>query len=140
VKLTTHLHLVPRSRMRGSIHPVPQYAFMVWCSVKAQRQLTTYGPECIFGSVSLSIHLRRKICLDKVLGIYKYMFFLTHYSLKTRSLCGKSLVRVQLYLLACAIKGVMQAPATTVPYSSGPLDLHTPREQTDVMSKRNSYF
>jgi hypothetical protein len=25
--------------MRGAIHPLPQYAFMAWCSVKAQGQL-----------------------------------------------------------------------------------------------------
>jgi len=28
VKLTTHLHLVPRSRMSGAIPPLPQYVFM----------------------------------------------------------------------------------------------------------------
>jgi hypothetical protein len=32
VKLNTHLHLVPRSRMRGGIPSLPQYAFMAWCS------------------------------------------------------------------------------------------------------------
>jgi hypothetical protein len=37
--LTTHLHLVPRSRMRGALLPLPQYAFMAWCLVKAQGQL-----------------------------------------------------------------------------------------------------
>jgi hypothetical protein len=36
---TTHLHLVPRSRMRGGTRSLPQYAFMAWCSVKAQGQL-----------------------------------------------------------------------------------------------------
>jgi hypothetical protein len=38
VKLTTHLHLVPRSRMCGAIHLLPpyQYAFIAWCSVTAQ--------------------------------------------------------------------------------------------------------
>jgi hypothetical protein len=41
VKLTTHLHLVPRSRMRGAIPPFPQYAFMAWCWVKAWGQLFT---------------------------------------------------------------------------------------------------
>jgi hypothetical protein len=35
VKLTTHLHLVPKS-MSGAIHPLPQYTFMEWCLVKAQ--------------------------------------------------------------------------------------------------------
>jgi hypothetical protein len=40
VKLTTHLPLVPRSRIRGAIPSLPQYAFMGWCSVKkAQGQL-----------------------------------------------------------------------------------------------------
>jgi hypothetical protein len=33
VKLTTHLHLVPRLRMRRAIHPHPQYVFIVWCLV-----------------------------------------------------------------------------------------------------------
>jgi len=31
VKVTTHLHLVPRSRICGAIPPLPQYAFMAWC-------------------------------------------------------------------------------------------------------------
>jgi hypothetical protein len=30
VKMTTHLHLVPRLRMRGDIPPFPQYVFMAW--------------------------------------------------------------------------------------------------------------
>jgi hypothetical protein len=42
VKLTTHLHLVPKSRMRGAIPQLPQYAFMAWCLVKAQGQLYLY--------------------------------------------------------------------------------------------------
>jgi hypothetical protein len=29
--------------MSGAIHPLPQYAFMVWCSVKAQGQLYLYN-------------------------------------------------------------------------------------------------
>jgi len=44
----THLHLVSRSRLRGAIHPLPQYAFMAWYSAEAQQQLylvtsTTYA-------------------------------------------------------------------------------------------------
>jgi hypothetical protein len=30
VKLTTHLNLLPRSRVCGVIPPLPQYAFMAW--------------------------------------------------------------------------------------------------------------
>jgi len=33
VKPTTHLHLVPKSRMREGIPPLTQYAFMAWRSV-----------------------------------------------------------------------------------------------------------
>jgi hypothetical protein len=33
VKLTTHLHLVPRLRMRGAVPPLSQYVLMVWCLV-----------------------------------------------------------------------------------------------------------
>jgi hypothetical protein len=39
---TTHLHLVPRSRMRGVIPRLPRYAFMAWCLVKTQGQLYLY--------------------------------------------------------------------------------------------------
>jgi hypothetical protein len=34
VKLTTHLHLVPKSKNVWSYTSIPQYAFMVWCLVK----------------------------------------------------------------------------------------------------------
>jgi hypothetical protein len=34
VKLTTHLHLVPRSNNAWSYTSTPQYAFMAWCLVK----------------------------------------------------------------------------------------------------------
>jgi hypothetical protein len=42
VNLATRLHLVPRSRMRGNIPPLPQYACMAWCSVKAQGRFYLY--------------------------------------------------------------------------------------------------
>jgi hypothetical protein len=34
VKLTNHLRLVPRPRMRGAIPPLPQYVIMGWCLIK----------------------------------------------------------------------------------------------------------
>jgi len=37
VKLTTHFHLVPRSRMPGAVPPLLQYAFMAWCSAKIKK-------------------------------------------------------------------------------------------------------
>jgi hypothetical protein len=51
VKLTTHLHLVPKSRMRGAIHPLPQYVFMVWCLVKHRDNFT----EILFNNFIFSV-------------------------------------------------------------------------------------
>jgi len=34
MKLTTHLHLVPRSKNEWSYTSTPQYVFMAWCLVK----------------------------------------------------------------------------------------------------------
>jgi hypothetical protein len=42
VKLTIHLYLVLRSRMLRAVPLLPQYAFMAWCSVKAQVQVYLY--------------------------------------------------------------------------------------------------
>jgi hypothetical protein len=33
---------VSRLRIRGTILPLPEYAFMAWCSVKAKGQLDLY--------------------------------------------------------------------------------------------------
>jgi len=40
MKLTIQLHPVPRSRMRGAIPPLLQYAFMAWCLVKHRDNFT----------------------------------------------------------------------------------------------------
>jgi hypothetical protein len=40
VNLTTHLHLVPRSRMGGAIHPLSHYAFMAWYLVNHRDTFT----------------------------------------------------------------------------------------------------
>jgi hypothetical protein len=40
VKLTTHLHLVPRSKNAWSYTSTPQYAFMAWCLVKHRDNFT----------------------------------------------------------------------------------------------------
>jgi hypothetical protein len=42
MKLTTHIHLVSRSKNDWSYTLTSQYAFMAWCSVKAQGQLYLY--------------------------------------------------------------------------------------------------
>jgi len=50
MNLTTHLHLVPRSRMCGVIPPLPQYASVAWCSVKKKHRdnfSTLYNKTCL---------------------------------------------------------------------------------------------
>jgi hypothetical protein len=42
MKLITQLPLVLGSKMHGAIPPLSQYAFMAWCSVKAQGQFYLY--------------------------------------------------------------------------------------------------
>jgi hypothetical protein len=42
VKLTTHLHLVPRSKTERSYTSTPQYAFMAWCLVKKHRNNSAF--------------------------------------------------------------------------------------------------
>jgi hypothetical protein len=39
-KLTTHLHLLPRSRTRGTIPPLSQHVFMACCFVKHRDKFT----------------------------------------------------------------------------------------------------
>jgi hypothetical protein len=60
VKLTTHLHLFPRSRTRGTIPPFSQYAFMAWCLVKAQGLYLFLTLPCIVNELlnAVSLHLR----------------------------------------------------------------------------------
>jgi hypothetical protein len=40
VKLTIHLHLLPRFRMRGAIPPLSQYVFVAWYLVKYRDSFT----------------------------------------------------------------------------------------------------
>jgi hypothetical protein len=67
VKLTTHLHLVPRSKNAWSYNSTPQSAFMVWCSVKmAQGQLYV-------SSSNSSVHtLYKFLCLTEHGLLKKY--------------------------------------------------------------------
>jgi hypothetical protein len=57
-----HLHLMSRSRMRGATPPLPQYAFVAWCSVKAHGQLYLYQStaqeESRDSSVDIATRLR----------------------------------------------------------------------------------
>jgi hypothetical protein len=60
VKLTTHLHLVARSIMRGAIPPLPQYAFMAWYSVKKKHRDNFTFTNILLLNVPLQIFLHEK--------------------------------------------------------------------------------
>jgi hypothetical protein len=45
VKLATHLYLVPRSRICGTVPPLSHYSFMAWFSVKKEANGRIYLSE-----------------------------------------------------------------------------------------------
>jgi len=54
VKLTTHLHLVPRSKNEWSYTSTPQYAFMAWCLVKSTGTTLPLPTSCVTFRIKLS--------------------------------------------------------------------------------------
>jgi hypothetical protein len=73
MKLTTHLHLVPISRMRGAIPPFPNTPPWLRAQPKAQRQMyllpfTLYTKSCspnlIFVRFSLLSHIKLQLNLS----------------------------------------------------------------------------
>jgi hypothetical protein len=61
VKLTTPLHLVPRSRVRGAIRPFPQYVFMVWCLVKHRDNFTFTFTFTFWVCVTLRLNIHHSV-------------------------------------------------------------------------------
>jgi len=63
VKIITNLLLVPRSRIREAIPPLPQYAFMTWYSVRGSTGTTLQNYCFHWRIVSLWIrsHSKNKI-------------------------------------------------------------------------------
>jgi hypothetical protein len=62
MKLTAHLHLVPRLRMSGAIPVLPLYAFMVWTG-KTLPSLYVFLLHVIWLTV---IHIKMFLCLSVV--------------------------------------------------------------------------
>jgi hypothetical protein len=50
VKLSTQLHLAPKSRMRGAILPLPKYVFMAWYLVKYRDNFTFTLPHITYSA------------------------------------------------------------------------------------------
>jgi hypothetical protein len=74
VKLTTHLHLVLRSKNELSYTSTPQYAFMAWCSVEAQGQLYL-----------LPKMRRENKNLDNLMILRRNIFYLSRYKICSSS-------------------------------------------------------
>jgi hypothetical protein len=64
IKLTTHLHLVQRSRNAWSYTTLPQYVFIAWCLVKFRHNTTFTYLMCFFSSTAMSPkwHLAKSFC------------------------------------------------------------------------------
>jgi hypothetical protein len=68
MKLTTHLHLVPRS-MRGAIPPLPQYVFIAWCLVKHKDNFFTFHlPRYLIKNIFIFVVNNKNIL--RVLNIF----------------------------------------------------------------------
>jgi uncharacterized protein (DUF111 family) len=63
--MTAHIHLVPRSIMRGAVPPLPQYAFMVWCSVLSTEKVH-YSVLKNTGSNTVRVTITRRTMLARL--------------------------------------------------------------------------
>jgi hypothetical protein len=64
--------------MRGGIPPLPQYAFMAWCSVKAEGQLYFYH----------TLGIRRSIFLHNVENCWHYCLMKSQIEADPEWLCA----------------------------------------------------
>jgi hypothetical protein len=72
VGLTTHLRLVPRSRMSGAVPPLPLYVFMAWCLVKHSDKFTFYTSSSRGTWLSTGKTLSRLNCYHVMGTCYLY--------------------------------------------------------------------
>jgi len=57
VKLTTHLHLLPKSKNAWSYTSIPQYVLIAWCLVKHRDNFNFYLlPRSCIGAVVVQLH------------------------------------------------------------------------------------
>jgi len=86
VKLTTHLHLVPRSRMCGILPPFPQYVLMAWCLVKHRDNFTlSWCMSCTCNVTSHDLSYTcyvssHDVCLARVM--LRLMIYVIHVMLR----------------------------------------------------------
>jgi hypothetical protein len=102
MKLTTHLHIVLRSRMYGYLHP--QYVFMVWCSVEAYGQLYLYlcqnrGILIVCSGSTKSAHLSH-YKTSSILGVL-HLSVQIHWPYRSLKVVTCAFISTTLFLYMC---------------------------------------
>jgi hypothetical protein len=76
-KLTIHLHLLQKSRMRGAISPLPQYVFTAWCLVKHRDNFNfTLVNKLRIPYISVKLH--RSNLSSLCLFVCEFILFAVH--------------------------------------------------------------
>jgi hypothetical protein len=79
VKLTTHLHLAPRSNNEWSYTSTPQYVFMVWYSGKKEhRNKRPFTCVCVCVCVCVCMYVCMYVCMCVCVCIYIYIMWDIH--------------------------------------------------------------
>jgi hypothetical protein len=84
--MTTHLHLVPRSKNEWTYTSTPQYAFMAWCSVKTQGKHYLYLYPCFI----ISHNFSRKVSSYSNLLESSESNFFPHFLTENKNVCTKA--------------------------------------------------
>jgi hypothetical protein len=66
LKLTTHLHLVPRSKNEWICTSTPQYGFMAWCSVKKEHRDNFSFTNALDYNRTLSDKMQSTLCNHEI--------------------------------------------------------------------------
>jgi len=79
VKVTTHLHLSLRLRMRGTVSPLPQYTFTVWCLIffSGYVFIAWYLAKHWDKFTLLLLHIWRHSKLDLIFGLFKDTLYIS---------------------------------------------------------------
>jgi hypothetical protein len=133
VKLTTHLHLVPRSKNAWSYTSTPQYAFMAWCSVKRSAGTNLPLPS-YFLPLYITAHCFRSTDLpsvgDKIFGSHVWVLKKFPARLLKNFICWNLQSTEQMFLQFLA---VLRSDFTLVIPRNAQI-FQTPRMRTRVLS------
>jgi hypothetical protein len=71
VKLATHLHLVPKSELRGAILPLTEYIFMLWCLNKQWIRLHNVTTHRVTFTFTFYLYVYNSSPLDPIVSHLK---------------------------------------------------------------------